>query len=139
MSKIQITVGQAKFIAELEERKAPKTCAAFRALLPLIGKIVHVRWCGEAIWMPMGDFQLGVGHENATSHPSKGEILFYPGGISETEILIPYGSCLFSSKVGILAANHFLTVRDGLEALAEVGHDALWSGAKDVAFEEIGV
>ena len=36
--------------------------------------------------------QLDVGYENHTSHPAPGEILLYPGGFSETEILFPYGA-----------------------------------------------
>lgn len=31
------------------------------------------------------------------SHPSLGDLLHHPGGISEKEPLIPYGSALFST------------------------------------------
>jgi hypothetical protein len=54
-----------------------------------------------------------VGFEDATSVPSAGEILFYPGGYSETEILFPYAGTIFASKLGQLAGNHFLTVTEG--------------------------
>ena len=67
-----------------------------------------------------------------------GDILFYPGGISETEILIAYGSCCFSSKAGQLAGNHFLTIVDGIEQLRALGTEVLWGGAKDVLFEPYG-
>ena len=49
------------------------------------------------------EWKLGVGFENATAHPSAGDILFYPGGYSETEILWAYGACSFASKLGPLA------------------------------------
>jgi hypothetical protein len=66
-----------------------------------------------------------------------GDILFYPGGFSETEILIAYGSCCFSSKVGQLAGNHFLTIVEGQENLRPLGVEVLWGGAQDILFEQI--
>ena len=64
-----------------------------------------------------------------------GEILLYPGGYSETEILFPYGGTRFASKLGQLAGNHFLTVIKGQEQLREMGRRALWEGAQDIVFE----
>jgi Protein of unknown function (DUF3830) len=135
VTSLRLTVNAFTFTARLEEESAPFTCATFTRLLPYKQKIIHARWSGEACWIPLGDFQLGVGYENHTSFPSKGEILFYPGGISETEILFPYGSTRFASKVGQLAGNHFLTVTQGHEHLAEVGRLCLWQGAQDILFE----
>ena len=135
MSMLRIKAGPYLFTARLEEQSAPQTCSAFRKLLPFANKIIHVRWSGEAVWVPLGEFKLGVPFENHTSHPSRGEILFYPGGLSEAEILIPYGSTCFSSKVGQLAGNHFLTVQEGHEKLPDLGHLVLWGGAQDILFE----
>ena len=132
---LRITAGPFTFTAQMEEANAPQTCAAFSKLLPYRQKLIHARWSGEACWIPLGDFQLGVGYENHTSHPARGDILFYPGGISETEILFPYGSARFASKVGQLAGNHFLTIVDGREHLAALGRLVLWEGAQDIVFE----
>jgi hypothetical protein len=100
---------------------------------------VHCRWSGESTWVPMGDTRIGdsggLVFENHTSHPAPGQMLIYPGGISETEILFPYGSTLFSSKVGQLAGNHFATVIEGNDKLAEVGRLTLWEGAQDFTIE----
>ena len=137
MTMLKITAGPFTFTARMEEDLAPQTCAAFRKLLPYRQKIIHARWSGEACWIPLGDFDLGVGYENHTSHPSRGDILFYPGGFSETEILFPYGSACFASMLGLLAGNHFLTIVEGHEYLAELGRTVLWQGAQDIVFEDM--
>jgi len=135
MTTIRITAGPYKFEARLEEEAAPKTCAKFLTLLPYRQQIIHVRWSGEGCWIPLGDFDFGLGYENATSHPAPGEIILYPGGISETEILLAYGAVDFCSKVGQLAGNHFLTITKGREHLRELGKLCLWKGAQDIVFE----
>ncbi len=132
--RLQITAAGYRFIAEAHP-DAPKTFAAFARLLPYRQKLIHVRWSGEAVWVPLGDFQLGVGYENHTCHPSVGDVLFYPGGFSETELLIAYGACSFASKMGPLAGNHFLRIVEGQEQLTAVGRKVLWDGAQDVVFE----
>jgi hypothetical protein len=136
MRLLRITAGPFTFRARLEEKDAPKTVAAMRRLFPLRSKLVHCRWSGESTWVPMGEQRLDVEFENHTSHPAPGQVLVYPGGISEMEILFPYGSTMFASKVGQLAGNHFATVIDGNEHLAEVGRLALWEGAQDFLIEE---
>jgi hypothetical protein len=134
---VHIMAGPFEFTARFEEESAPRTCAAFKALLPFRNKIIQARWSGEAAWIPLGDFQVGVGFENHTSYPAPGEILLYPGGYSETEILFPYGATMFASKLGQLAGNHFLTVVEGREHLRALGRLVLWEGAQDIAFESI--
>lgn len=135
-ARLKISVGKEfQFVAELQEREAPKTCAAFRKLLPYRQKLIHCRWSGEGCWIPLGEFKLDVGYENHTSHPAPGEILWYPGGFSETELIFAYGDVLFASKVGQLAGNHFLTVVEGAEQLAAMGRTVLWKGAQDITFE----
>ena len=134
MSDLIITAGPYTFDARLEREAAPKTCAAFEAAMPYSGQLVHVRWSGEGIWIPLGDTDFGVGYENHTRHPAPGHIILYPGGISETEILLAYGGVDFSSKMGQLAGNHFITLTSGHENLMALGNLVLWEGAKDIRF-----
>jgi hypothetical protein len=85
--------------------------------------------------VPLGDLNFGVGYENHTSYPAPGQILLYPGGISETEILLGYGGVHFASKMGQLAGNHFITLTSNLDRLPELGRLALWEGAQTIRFE----
>ena len=135
MTALKITIADMVFDARLETEKAPRTCAAFATRLPFESKVVHVRWSGEAVWIPLGDLDFGVGYENHTSFPAPGQILLYPGGISETEILLAYGGVHFASKMGQLAGNHFITLTSGLDRLPEIGRLALWKGAQPIRFE----
>ncbi len=137
LGMLKIRVGTLTFTARLEESAAPKTVAVIRKMLPLKSKIVHCRWSGESTWIPMGERKLGLDFENHTSHPAPGMLLLYPGGISETELLFPYGSTMFASKVGQLAGNHFATVTQGQEQLPEIGRLTLWEGAQDITIEEM--
>ena len=137
VTQLRLTAGPFTFDARLEEKLAPKTCAAFTRHLPFESHFVHVRWSGEGVWIPLGDFQFGVDYENHTSYPAPGQIILYPGGISETEILLAYGGVHFASKMGQLAGNHFITLTSGLENLPELGRLALWEGAQPLRFEAV--
>jgi Protein of unknown function (DUF3830) len=141
MPLIRITAGGHTLVAHTHP-DAPRTVSAFLQLLPYRQKLIHVRWSGEGCWVPLGEYVLqhegqAVGFENHTSHPSVGDVLFYPGGYSETEIIMAYGACSFSSKMGQLAGNHFLTIVEGREHLRELGLKTLWEGAQDICFERM--
>jgi hypothetical protein len=137
MSQLVVQAGEFVFDARFEEQLAPHTCAAFRRVLPFASHMIHVRWSGEGVWLPLGDLDFGVGYENATRYPAPGQIILYPGGISETEILLAYGGVSFASKMGPLAGNHFITLTSGLDRLPELGKTVLWKGAQDIRFELI--
>jgi hypothetical protein len=137
VTDLRITAGPFTFLARLERGLAPQTCARFAAMLPYRERLIHVRWSGEACWIPLGTQDLGVGYENTTSYPSPGQILLHPGGVSETEILIAYGAVRFASKVGQLAGNHFLTIVEGQDQLRPLGQLTLWQGAQPIAFEQM--
>lgn len=137
MRDVKISIGQYSFVARFEVELAPRTSGYFSSLLPYRQKIIHARWSGEACWIPLGELSSGLGYENATSYPAPGQLIFYPGGFSETELLLAYGGVRFASKLGQLAGNHFLTIKEGAERLAEAGRTVLWDGAQSILFESV--
>jgi len=134
MKLVEIRSGEFQFVSRLEESLAPRTCERVLTLLPYRRRVTHSRWSGEAVWIPLGDFDLGVGFENHTRFGSRGDVLFYPGGYSETEFLFVYGSSSFASKMGAIAGNHFLTMVEGHDQLESFGKKVLWDGAQDIEF-----
>jgi hypothetical protein len=137
MADLLINAGPHTFRGRLETEKAPLTCAAFLEMLPFKENLLHVRWSGEAVWVPLGSLALTLPPENATTYPLPGEVLLYPGGVSETEILVAYGRTQFGSKAGLLAGNHFLTIVSGLEHLTDLGRLALWTGAQSIMIDRL--
>ena len=131
---MKVVIDNHVFEARLEEQLSPATCASFVQRMPFNSKVVHVRWSGEGMWIPLGDMDFHVGYEDATRHPTPGQIILYPKGESETEILISYGSVAFGSKAGPLAGNHFATITSDLDKLREIGMSTMWEGAKSIAF-----
>ncbi len=135
LPKLKISAGPFVFDGHLEAELAPQTCAAMLKLLPYRQKLVHVRWSGEGVWVPLGDGHFDLKYENHTSYPAPGQMILYPGGISECEILLAYGSVHFSSKLGQLAGNHFITLTSNLDHLPALGKTVLWDGAQDLLIE----
>ena len=133
---IKIAVAGFTLTARLEDELSPRTVAFFKTMLPYDSKLIQARWSGQAAWIPMGALDVGMlGPEDPTSYPAPGELLLYPGGVSEVEILFPYGDTRFASKAGQLAGNHFATVVEGVEHLPAIGEIVLWAGAQDIRFE----
>ena len=131
---MNIEIDGYKFDAVFEEINSPNTCEVFRKVIPFAAQVVHVRWSGEGMWIPLGEMDFAVKLEDATSYPTPGQVLLYPKGKSETEILIAYGCVHFASKAGSLAGNHFATITSDLEKLKEIGVSTLWEGSKSILF-----
>ena len=127
--KLKVRAGDFEFDAKFEAETAPETCAAFAKHLPFKARLIHVRWSGEGVWMPLGDLDFGVGFENNTCYPTPGQMILYPGGVSETELLLAYGYVNFASKAGQLSGNHFLTLTGDTAHLYDLGRHILWHGA----------
>ncbi len=134
---LKITVGEYVFKVKLHRDRAPVTCGRLIDAMPITGSVIQARWSGEAVWLQMDPYGVEAPLENQTSHPGRGELLYYPGGVSEKEILIPYGSTCFASKVGTLPGSHFATIVEGADRLAEMGERVLWEGAKPIRIEAV--
>jgi hypothetical protein len=133
--RLTVTVGDLVLTGVLEDDRAPATCEAFLKILPLRAHLLQARWSGEAAWVPLGPLDLGVRGENQLSRPRPGQVLFYPAGESETEILVPYGVTVFAAVCGPLSGNHFLTIDGQEEQLREIGRRVLWGGAQDIELD----
>ena len=68
MTEITITAGPYVFGARLETEAAPLTCKAFAAVMPFESQLVHVRWSGEGVWVPLGDRDFGIGYGNSSGY-----------------------------------------------------------------------
>jgi hypothetical protein len=134
---LRIAVAGFELAARWEEARSPRTVAFVKTMLPYESKLIQARWSGQSAWVPMGDFDVGdLGPEDPTTYPAPGQLLLYPGGVSEVEILFPYGDTCFASKAGQLAGNVFATVIEGTDHLQEIGERVLWQGAQPISFRE---
>jgi hypothetical protein len=119
-SRILLTAGPCKITGTLEFNIAPIAVAWLVKQFPLTGTVQHASWSGQAAWLPLGDTP-PLPPENATAHPPPGQILLYAGGLSQPELLIPYGPCSFASKAGSLAGSPVIALDEPLEPLRALG------------------
>jgi hypothetical protein len=134
---LRISVAGYELGARWENGRSPRTVAFVKTMLPYDSKLIQARWSGQSAWIPMGDYDVGgLGPEDPTSYPAPGQLLLYPGGASEVEILFPYGDTCFASKAGQLAGNVFATVVEGNEHLQAIGELVLWQGAQAIRFDD---
>ena len=134
MEEIEIIIGEERFPAHFQAGWAPETCSRFQGMLPWERKLIHARWSGEACWIPLGDLDLQLAVESPTHTAEPGQLLFYPKGQSETEILLVYGSSRFACRDGSLCGSPFLRIYNRLDVLAEIGERVLWQGASPIRF-----
>ena len=132
MDSVTISIGNEIFPARFRDDLAPRTCVAIRALLPFHQSLIHARWSGEACWVPLGELNLGLELESPTSGPAPGNLIFYPGGVSECEILVPYGTARFACRVGPLFGSPCITITDRLNCLTRIGNEILWEGSRPI-------
>jgi hypothetical protein len=142
LSTVSVWIGSEPFAARLSRDLAPESCIRLERLLPYHGNLIHARWSGESCWSPIASVWQAdppLRPENPTAYPSPGQVLLFGGGVSEPELLIPYGPTCFASKSGVLAGNPVLAIEDRLTRLAELGRQIQWSGAVDIRIELIDI
>ena len=119
-TRVLLAAGPYEFPGTLELKAAPVAVAWLVDQFPLEGTVQHACWSGEAAWLPLsGTPQLAP--ENATAHPQPGQILLYAGMMSQAELLLPYGTCTFACKAGILAGSPVVALDAPLEDLRALG------------------
>ena len=133
---VTVSVGGLVFTAAPNFTACPETATAFIKAVPQLGRhlLIQARWSGEAGWAPLGNFSLNTTVESGTSLPAPGQLLFYPHGISETEILFPFGVARFGSKFGPLIGSPFLTIVQGQEQYLEMARRLEYDGAQELFF-----
>jgi hypothetical protein len=140
MSELQISIGGRLFAACFQWDLAPLSCRHLTEMFPLRGQVIHARWSGEAIWLPLGsNWPVGsiLEPESATGRPEAGEVLLFAGPRSEPELLIAYGTTRFACKAGPLEGNRVLRIQDDLSQLAECGRETLMRGAMELRIDNI--
>jgi hypothetical protein len=135
---LTLSIGTERFTARLRRDLAPHSCDYLLGLLPYVGQMIHARWSGEALWVPLTATvppDLVLPWESATADPVPGQVLLYAGERSVPELFIPYGDNRFACKHGLLEGNLVLTIEDGVQRLAEIGSEVLWKGARELRIE----
>jgi Protein of unknown function (DUF3830) len=138
MSTLHLSIGGRLFVSRLRWDLAPQSCTRLMQMLPLCGQVIHARWSGEAIWLPLGtNWPIGsiLEPESATGHPAPGEVLLFADRRSEPELLIPYGPTRFASRAGPLEGNPVLLIEDDLPQLVELGREILLHGAMELRID----
>jgi hypothetical protein len=138
MSALHILIGGHLFDARLRWDLAPKSCKTLTTMLPFCGDIIHARWSGEAIWLPLTSVWPKASileREHPTGNPEPGEVLLFADARSEPELLIAYGTTRFSSKAGPLEGNPVLLIQNDLPQLVERGREILMHGAMELRID----
>jgi hypothetical protein len=128
IERIVVSIGDARFGGRIEHDATPVAASLIERLLPLERRVIHARWSGEAIWVPLGGIA-SVKPERATAYPRPGQVLLYAGEKSEPELLIPYGACAFACTAGALAGSPVITLDASETELRPLGERVLWNGA----------
>ena len=127
---LEITAAGMRFVARWEDELAPKTVAAFKAILPLEDKIIHCRWSGESNWIPWGYCDLRDRARERDELSASGRAVSLPRRPERDGAPLSYGYCSFASKAGHLWANHFATLVEGQAQLRELGRLTLGGRAR---------
>ena len=136
MDKLRIKAGPHTFDAHFETAAAPKTCAVFKKLLPYDNKIIHVRWSGEGVWIPLGDLDLGLSlrepHQLSGARASSSSI---PAASAKPKSCSPMAACALPAR----SASSPATISSPSPPIStnsyELGRAVLYEGAKPIRIE----
>ena len=106
---------------ELLADRAPRTCEALAALLPVDSHLVHAKFAGDEVYFMVPGAWLA---ENTVTQVAPGDVGYYP---DRQTVCIFYGTIVPFGSVGL-----FARMVDGLEQLRAIGPDLWRRGAVPV-------
>ena len=145
--QIEVEIGGVTFVANLLDKKAPKTCEAILSILPHEGVAYHQFWSGNGIQVHnevlakmKKDFGLWPTDnfpdysENPSIYGSPGEIGFYVVGHG---IFISYGKTrFFGPPEGVEPTYIFAKITENLDKLEEIGRRIGRHGQQKIIFRK---
>ena len=127
--KITVEVDGKTYEASIYADKAPNTCRALRAQMPIKGEIFHAMWSG---WLGLMLCELkSVPLENPHTYLSAGDLLYHP---QHHEIGICYQATQFKEPHAAAFVNLFGRLRGDLTHLVEMGRRLQMTGARPLTF-----
>lgn len=145
--KIEIQIGDATFVADMLDKKAPKTCEAILSILPHESLTWHQFWSGSGLQVhdetlrrmaeehglwPTDNFP-DYG-ENPSIYGCPGDVGFYPVGHG---IFITYGkSRFYGPPEGVEPTYIFAEIKADLDRLYEVGRNIGRHGQQKILIQE---
>jgi hypothetical protein len=151
---ISLRRGNVRAIAELMERRAPRTCDLIWEALPISARVCHGRRSGAEIYFLIPPLRDNPGKENATIFPIPGDVTFawFPPGYREMpqHVQVDVSRGLFDvlifydrdsqpvSPEGPTPVNVFATIVDNLPAFAKACEDIWLSGCDEIVVERAG-
>jgi len=76
MTRVQITLGSAEAVAELDEKDAPKTTKWLKEMLPIERQAMHSMESGREVYVVL-DTSHGIEEENQTIYQTVGDLIVY--------------------------------------------------------------
>lgn len=123
--------------ARIESDEAPDYSGFLLDCLPAEGRVLHAKWGGEEVWMPLSKAPKSR-PDNLTILPSKGEILLVTPEPGACDLAIWYGRGWCFGASGFVPGCHVATVTRDLPALMRAGRAVLESGATILRVELAG-
>lgn len=119
--------------AILFDDKAPKTCAAVWALLPIEDRTIQVRWSGAA-WRTEKNYPLQIGEvENPVTVLQAGDLIYYDDPRYDLyKIGLAYGRAAWRDFAGDLTVAHIGRITGQLESLVKLCDRIIFDGPKAV-------
>jgi hypothetical protein len=145
--QIEIQIGDEVFVADLLDKKAPRTCAAFLSILPHEGITYHQFWSGSGLQVhdptlkkmaedhglwPTANFP--DYSENPSIFGCPGDIGFYPIGHG---LFITYGkSRFYGPPEGVEPTYIFAEIKEDLQRLNDLGRRIGRHGQQKIILRE---